>query len=221
MIGGRPGPPVVDSRPSPNRSTVVDAPVPPTWIFPLLVLPLLAVWIVGLILAWPRRGRSEGEVVVEGEPDALSRRLAERLAASGAGIPALRLTTRTPDLVKAERPSTLPSPYERLEVHLSQEGSGVRFRWRLEAPRLVRLQRGLTLGVGLLYGGLFAVGVPVVVGLLVLPADDPAIRWQVIQTVQMIHGVWPAYVVALLFWILRSAARRAVEIRIGNLPHGT
>jgi hypothetical protein len=199
----------------------VDTFLPPPWILPLIALPLLVLWAVGLLLSWPRQRPAAGEVVLEGEPDVLSRRLAQRFAASGGGLPALRVITRTEDLVVADRPSVLPTPFERVEVRLTREGTAVRLRWSLSDTRLRRLQLVVALLWGIGWGGLFVIGVPVLVGILVLPSDDPAIRWQVVQTVQMIHGVWPPYMVALLFWIPRAWARRAVEIRIANLPHGS
>ena len=199
----------------------MDSYLPPSWIFPLLAVPLALAWCVGMLLSLPRRRPATGEVVVDGDPDELSRRLAGRLAAAGGGLPALRVRTCTPDLIVADRPSVLPSALEHLEVRLAREGSAVRLRWTLDDPRLRRLQWGLALGAGLLWGGLFVIGTPVLVAALVLPSEDPAVRWQVIQTVQMIHGVWPPYLVALLFWILRQVARQAVSIRIANLPHGT
>lgn len=41
---------------------------------------------------------------------------------------------------------------------------------------------------------------------LVIPSPEPAVRWQVLQTVQIAHVLWPPF---LFFWILSHARRKS------------
>jgi hypothetical protein len=63
------------------------------------------------------------------------------------------------------------------------------------------------------------VGLPlmVVVGAVVwyfvLPSPAPAVRWQVLQTLQIAHGLWPPF----LFMGLYNMGRRQAKTYFSNL----
>ena len=47
----------------------------------------------------------------------------------------------------------------------------------------------------------------------VVPNGHPAIRWQVVQMVQIVHVLWPPFLVAALY----RRQRRAAESAVGSL----
>jgi len=167
-----------------------------------------------------------GEVELTGDRETLSRKIAERLAAATgiAGASFLRITSRTAERVAFER---IPgATTERAgpafvsgEVTLVPDGPRVRARYSLSLHRFARTMRLVTYLVCFVYGGLFVIGVPALVWLFVVHNEDERVRWQVFQTAQMIHGVWPPFLIGYLNDRLRRAAGAFLETLLSNLAH--
>lgn len=200
-----------------------------------IAIPLGFVWVAGIRFAWRRlRGGPEarddgllpggdddreevwiGEGTVPGEPPEVSRRLAELIVSrplfAGAGF--CRIVERGPDRLRVEG---LPAPtrgrgfrFDEAELELRRDGERTRVTYRVRATRILRLLRILLLVFGVGAGGLFVVGAPLLVWFLVLPSEEPAVRVQVLQTLQMVHGVWPPFLFGGL----------ATKIRDGSMAY--
>lgn len=78
--------------------------------------------------------------------------------------------------------------------------------YALGFDRLVRLMQTVSLAL------ILGVGLPVmlivgaVVWFLVIPSQAPGVRWQVFQTFQIVHALWPPI---MLLWIPRYARRKS------------
>ena len=62
-------------------------------------------------------------------------------------------------------------------------------------------------------------GVPVLVWHLAVTSDDPKTRWQTLQVVQMIHGVWPPFLMGYLVSKLARLTRGFFQTLVANLEH--
>ncbi|MBN1417600.1 MAG: hypothetical protein JXP34_02425 [Planctomycetes bacterium] len=169
----------------------------------------------------------EGDLVIEGEPEALARRLASQLAGSFAGagsavFPA-KVTECTAERVTFERTpgggrSGLFS-FDGGIVTFHREGERIRVRYAVSLRRSRRLFRILAYLVCFLYGGLFVIGCPILIWTLVLPSEDPGVRAQVIQTLQMVHGVWPPFLIGFVASRVRKMTAAYFETLLANLPY--
>lgn len=153
-----------------------------------------------------------GEAELAGDRETLSRKLAERLASSGEGV--FKLVRRDAEGVAFEMLGPLGVSGE---VALVQDGPRVRARYSLQMGRFNRLMGLIAKLVCFVYGGLFVVGVPALVWLLVVHNPDERIRWQVLQTFQMVHGVWPPFLVGHLVGRMRNAVVALLRTALSSL----
>jgi hypothetical protein len=79
--------------------------------------------------------------------------------------------------------------------------------------RLVRLIRRISLGIILGIGLPTLLLVGTLIWFLVLPSPVDAVRWQVFQTFQIVHALWPPF----LFIGLYSTGRRQSKTYFSNL----
>ena len=168
-----------------------------------------------------------GEITVQAPREALSKKVAEYLttaSASGFGI-TVRVTERTSERITFERVAGMHrkgvAPIDGGIITLEQAGGGTRVRYGISLRRFASIMGTVTYLVCFLYGGLFVVGTPVLLWFLVVNNEDPQIRMQTIQTVQMVHGVWPPFLVGGLCSRLSRMARTSFETLLGNLQHTT
>lgn len=205
---------------------------------------MAVVWIVGVRFAFSRlRGERPaeaagwtgedsnvnenaltGEAVVEGDQEALSKKIAELLTTQlfpSAGI--VKITERTPDRVSVEVSSPGAGKrgllFRTATLTLHPEGSRVRVRYRVPIGGRKSALRAMAWLLGFLYGGLFVVGAPVLIWFLVLRSDDENTRGQVFQIFQMVHGVWPPYLVGFLCSRMRKAVSTSFDTLLANLQH--
>jgi hypothetical protein len=212
-------------------------------VFFAIAVPMWIVWLIGVRYALSRlqRGGVEeegvptpaddagprdvvvGERLFDGDPEALSRKIAERLASSaGPGAGCVRIAERTRERVVFDCSTATVgrlAAFDKGVVTLTIEGKRVRARYAVSLGGIARLMRVLTYACCFAYGPLFIVGAPALVWLLVVNSEDPNVRWQVFQAAQMIHGVWPPF----LFGALASAPRRATaaffDTMLANVEH--
>jgi len=149
-----------------------------------------------------------GEVTVRAPAGAVRQELARRLAAAAGST----------FVVEAEAGglalrNTLPPAFTRFGwanvagARLSPAGLGLtRVAYELDLRPLRRRLGRIALAVVLAAGLPTLLGVGALVWWLVLPSREPAVRWQVFQTAQVVHALWPPF---LVLSRLRANARQA------------
>ena len=161
-----------------------------------------------------------GELEAEGEPEGLSRRIAESLAA-GAGPLAqgFKLTERTEGRIAFERamPGAISGRAQAVIdsglVTFERTASGkVRIAYAAKVERQLRVTR-----IGLLVclaAGLVALCVgAALVWVLVIPSETPGVRWQVFQTLQVAQFLWEPW----LFLGLRRRGKRIAKAYLDTI----
>jgi hypothetical protein len=167
------------------------------------------------------------DAVIEGGVEAVSKKIAEQLvsAAGAGGGSTIRITERTPERVVFERvpgasggvaAQAMDSGIVRLDV----EGDRIRIRYAVSLKRFMRVMRIAAYAVCFGYGALWVVGGPLLVWwLLFVREASPADRWQVFQTFQMVHGVWPPFLVGALAGGARRTAAGFLDALLANVVH--
>ncbi len=156
-----------------------------------------------------------GSLVIRGTIDELSQSLVKLLRVHESGVIAsLYAISQDPsgDITLTKTVDRFNNHLRTMrfnEAHISFEPSGsgtTEVSYRLGFERLLRRIRSITLLI------IFAVGLPTLVGVgafiwfQVVPAPQPAIRWQVLQTLQILHALWPPYLVMSFYSTRESKA---------------
>ena len=210
-----------------------------SWIFVAIMSTGVFVWTWSLTKArrlglapkqvdrWPDEGGLEfetetGEVTVRGEPEKLGKALVRSLRQSVLSMmgASFRVTEQTPERLTFEKVGAIvcnqPAGLYFTEADLSflPLGDGtVQVSYCLGYERLVHLLRKIALSI------IWGVGLPVmlIVGNLiwyfVVQSNDPSVRWQVFQTLQIAHALWPPF----MFIAIYRMGRRQSKIFIENL----
>lgn len=152
--------------------------------------------------------------VVQADPELLAEGLLRSLASSGAGWSAQPVMVKRADHDRLVLESMMPPrltavpAFSRCEATLRPAGSGsaeITFRADYSAVR----RKAMIIAGALLAAGLaFGAGLFVFLWLKVLPSGDKAVRGQVVQMMQMIHLLWPPWLVYSLY----RRSRRATEM---------
>ena len=88
--------------------------------------------------------------------------------------------------------------------------------YRIGYARLIRLLKKIALCI------IFGVGLPVMVlvglaiWLFVVQSDNPSVRWQVFQTLQISHALWPPFLILWFYRIGRRHSKRFMENLIAS-----
>lgn len=91
--------------------------------------------------------------------------------------------------------------------------------YRLDFTRLAMLMRRIALGL------VFGVGLPVLVLVssliwtLVVNSPNPAVRWQVLQTMQVAHAMWPPFLPISIYALGCRTGKQWIETLIAPLEH--
>ena len=155
-------------------------------------------------------------------------------ANSGLGLETMRVlalrgahvlgTGRTAEIVAFKRsmgPGGPAAVFDEGLFRLRPEGGNVRVQYAVSTKHFSAIMKVVTYLVCFLWGSIWVIGVPVFIWLLVLHHEEENVRWQVIQTVQMVHGVWPPFLVGFLGGRLRRMTARFFETFLSNLQHIT
>lgn len=163
-----------------------------------------------------------GTLTLRGDPDDLAAKLAQTLAQGYGGMFAAlfaikkfdggRVAMKKTGPVLCNQPTSLyysdaEFSFERADHEKSKA------TYRLGYARLSRLTKRIVFGI------ILGIGLPVmliVAGLiwfLVIPNNQPAVRWQVLQTLQIAHALWPPY----LFLGIYSKGRRDSKTLVENV----
>lgn len=163
-----------------------------------------------------------GARTVRGTPEVLSAALARTLIQHHSGTfgSMFEVVERTPQRIVLRRQGSFacnqpPNLYfSEAELNFERLGSETtRVSYVLGFDRLAHrvkmIALGIILGIGLptllIIGG--------VIWYFVLPSQVPAVRWQVLQTVQIGHALWPPFLVMGLY----STGRRQSKTYFSNL----
>ena len=163
-----------------------------------------------------------GSRIVRGAPEMLSQALARSLTQVGIGgfIPLFEITERSSYRIALKKvgPLMCNQPagiyFSEAEITLNEVGiDSTRVSYQLGFDRLVRRVRTVSLAIILGIGLPLMVIVGSVVWFTVIPSAQPAVRWQVLQTLQIVHGLWPPFLVLGLY----SMGRRHAKTYVSNL----
>ncbi len=161
-----------------------------------------------------------GEVPIDAAPAGLAARLARALAQAQAGpLGPLKLTHVDDDHVAFEQLER--QGHYRIrdgEVQFARgDSGGCVARYRLK----INDGRGLLVAANLLIlAGLIAiVSVWAVMEYYVIPNPQPAVRGQVVQSCQVVHLLWPPFLLAFLYKNGRRTIVTRMEALLANLPH--
>ena len=82
-------------------------------------------------------------------------------------------------------------------------------------------RRGLVLGaqICLAIGLVSIVAMAVIMERWVISSNDPAVRWQSLQSLQIIHVLWPPFLFTGLVRVGRTTCRMRFNTLLSNLPH--
>jgi hypothetical protein len=163
-----------------------------------------------------------GSRTVRGEPEALSQALARTLAHVHAGgfSPLFEITERTSKRISLTKTGPLvcnqPSGlyFSEGEITFQELGNGTtRVTYVLGFDRLKKRTRNIALAIILGIGLPAMVIAAVVMSLVVIPSPATAVRWQVLQTLQVAHTLWPPFMILGLY----STGRRQSKTYFSNL----
>ncbi|TWT87213.1 hypothetical protein Mal64_27510 [Pseudobythopirellula maris] len=163
-----------------------------------------------------------GEITVHGECDEVSKELVRSLRRPSVNrvTSVLRVTEHSPERVVFSNAGggicnqAASHYFDEGEMLLAPAGDGrVRVHYRIGLSGMLRRFRQLALGMALGLGlpGLLLVGG--LVAALVLPSPEPAVRGQVLQTLQVVHVLWLPF----LFIHIAKTARRQSRAFIESL----
>lgn len=164
-----------------------------------------------------------GERTVFGSADDVSRTLAQSLVKTGyPGLfSSLFTIERQSDqqlVIRKTGPLVCNQPtgmyFSEAQFDFVPQGEGrtlVTYRIGFDRLRTKLRRTALILILGLGLPVMIAVGT--VIWLLVVPHPNPFVRWQVLQTLQVIHVLWPPFLVMYFY----SAGRRHARTWVSNL----
>ena len=157
-----------------------------------------------------------GAQTLRGDPESLSKALGQTLLSTG--IPGMfstlfEITERTPDRIAIRKTGPLicnqPTGLSFSEAEFDFRRAGgdtVEVTYRLGFDRLLRGIRRTALGIILGLGLPVLLIVGMVIWVFVVSSNNPTVRWQVFQTLQVAHVLWPPF---LVMWIYRSGRNHA------------
>jgi hypothetical protein len=161
-----------------------------------------------------------GKVTLRGNRDALSKALLRSFAQLQFGLFASIFRVQQYDdgriVVKKVGPLVCNLPpglyFTEAEISFQDTGPGtVEASYRLGYGRLIRKLRRITLGI------ILGIGLPVMlivgsaVWLFVIPSPTPGMRWQVLQTLQIVHALWPPFLIMWLYSIGKNQSKTLIE----------
>jgi hypothetical protein len=180
-------------------------------------------WLRSFAPAVPTRG----SVDLPGSPREASQRIAQALA-SGTATTTARILEADARILRAEVKPVLPTRKGRsgisdgesalLTCHIDERIDGCRVEYSLDPSRLGSRYRTITL-VLLGLGAAAILAAAVLFPTLVLPSDNPAIRGQTAQVVQLVHFLWPPFLLTFQARRARSLATEYTLDLMSNLPY--
>ncbi len=166
-----------------------------------------------------------GSVDLDAGPDESSRRIA-RLLASSSGPVIGRILEADRHIVRAElRPSVssrkgggYSTATALLVCHIDERMDGCRVEYSLD-PRTLGQGLKTATAVMLCLGATAIAAAAVLFPLFVIPSDTPAIKAQTAQVLQLVHFLWPPFLLSYQARRARNVVtQRTIEL-MSNLPY--
>ena len=164
-----------------------------------------------------------GSAEVEGEPGELAVKAAAGLAKGiDIQIGPLKILERSDERVSFEG----PGPGGQSPGQIIRQGE-IRFSRASRGKTDIEYEVQISRGHGLFIGGVIcqilglvalAVGF-LLIQFLVVQSQDPQIRWQTVQMVQVVHFLWPPFLFGGLYRIGHRVVSRAFDTLVHNLPY--
>ncbi len=105
---------------------------------------------------------------------------------------------------RSEDGFTLQLLLSNLIVKFESQAEGTCFQMDVDMSRLSRVFSRIMAVFVLGLEPLFVICIPCLLWFLAVPNEDPNIRWQVVQVVQIIHVLWPPFLIYFLYKMLRN-----------------
>jgi hypothetical protein len=172
-------------------------------------------------------GTITGAVEVDGPAEALSSKLVERLVRGGLGMfGPVKIVAADRREVVFEAPRATGSAagfgvlgFHGGKVRFSPAGSRTRLEYAVETSSA---RRRVLLGIGwlTLALGMAALGIGIWLEFAyVLPSPHAGLRAQAVQMIQVIHFLWPPFLLAYLARQPSRLLRTQMEVLLHNLPY--
>ena len=167
-----------------------------------------------------------GHVTVPGEPASVCDRLARtildaNLKSTGAAYKIVERTGNRLVIEQVGKYRVHGQPgicFTRGEFHFSSSHyNQVEVEYQLHYDRFTQQQRRIALGLILLLGLPTMVALSLLMWHYVIPNPNQAIRWQVLQTLQLIHVIWPPFLPIGIYNFGRRSAKIWVETLLATL----
>lgn len=164
-----------------------------------------------------------GRRTVRGQMETVSRAIARAILGQnvpGVFAPMFQITERSPNRIVARKdtPQTCNQPpgmqFSEVEFDLHSLGdSAVEVDYRIDFGDILKRNRRIALGI------IFGLGLPMIIGggtvlwSLIVNHPNQAVRWQVFQTLQIFHVLWPPF----LFIHQHNSGRKHARTFVFNL----
>jgi hypothetical protein len=167
-----------------------------------------------------------GTLTLHGDPHALSSAFVDALSQGQLGMFASVFKIKECDdgrvILKKVGPLLCNLPpgwyFTDADIHFERASQGtVDVNYRLGFARLVRRLRKIALGVILCVGLPILCIVGAVIWHFVIPSQNPAVRWQVLQTFQIVHVLWPPFLIVYFYSIGRRQSKAFIENSIASV----
>lgn len=161
-----------------------------------------------------------GELEIRGEPAGLSKALEQAFRNPNAGLPGVlfKVTERASDRLVISKMGPLLANqtaglyFSEVEFGFTPAGSAkVCVSYRIGYTRIIQRLKKIALGIVLGVGLPTILIVGFVIWRFVLQSPDPATRWQVFQALQIVHALWPPFLIMLFYTLGRRQSKVFVE----------
>ena len=170
---------------------------------------MLSLWLYLKMKSMPRRPTERKTIKGKSKDQAMRILLKE---AARTISPATGRETRIVE--KTDDSVTLQLPLCRLRIGFESESGDVCLNMQPDFTRLWRVFGSIMAALVLLLNPVWIIGVCLLLWFLAVPNNNPAVRWQVVQVLQVIHAIYMPLVVYFLFRKFRGA----VETLSAHLP---
>ena len=169
-----------------------------------------------------------GKVSVGRPPAETSKLLTDRLTTAGRPGYDCRIMEATPERVRFEMTSALPSGRNQtsagsavsvVDMRLTSSPNGTDISYTLDLGRTRRKFAAISLCINIL--GFAAVTVlPYMLYTRIASSENPNVRQQALQVMQMVHPLWPPFLIMGIYRSLERSIARYLETLLANLQYG-